>query len=161
MTDQFDYDAILSKITNIIESKGHAIIGTVSENENSPSTLSYTVGLTHKGLPDLMMMGFEHGLMQQLLNDAVLKMKDMGKITDPTRLSEVVRNYDVLLVPVPSHEAEKFAHVLKAYSAAEGKEEIELVQIILPDENGLFPNDDGCEQSIALVQDRMRLTSKE
>ncbi|MBO9428062.1 DUF4262 domain-containing protein [Sulfitobacter sp. R18_1] len=142
------------KVEANIREHGHAVINTMSDSKTSPVTLSYTVGLSQKGTSDLMMMGFKHEMMHGLLNDTV-KLLDKGDlIKDPRRLSKVIQGFDVLLQPVPKLDAARFAYALKSHSKGS---DLNLVQVFLPDPQGRFPDDEGCDIGYARMQNHLRL----
>ncbi len=129
--------SVMATIEETISRVGHAIVSTFT-GEGDQAPYSYSVGLEEKGVSNLLMIGFHHNLMHTLVNDvakALCDENDEGKlVTETRRMSNIVKGYDVLLVPVAEEDAKQFAFVLNARTDGP----LNLVQIVLPDENGEF-----------------------
>lgn len=142
------------EIEEIIKREGHVVIKTQSDSKTSPVELAYTVGMSKKGTSDFMMMGFKSDMMHGLLNDVVRELDRGSIIRKPRRLSKILKGYDVMLSPIPDLDAARFAYVLNKYSKGA---DLNLVQVFLPDPQGLFPDDEGCAYEFVRMQDHLRL----
>ena len=132
-----------SQIETRIKDNGFAIIG--DKSDVSKMNFAYTVGLADKSTSDLLMIGFEHDQMVDIISKVAENLGANRTIegTQPVLMSGIIENGDVSLAPVPEGYAVKFAHVLAERARAKGGD-LNLVQVYLPDENGLFPYDEGC-----------------
>lgn len=113
-------------------------------------TFAYTVGMP-KTLKhaELMMIGFRPELMQSLLNVAGEQIKEGVRFGDWTSSDKVIQGFPVWFREVPEITARKWA--LLSEQRYKGPE-FGLLQMFLPDVNGLFPWDPGCNPQFIETQ---------
>lgn len=138
-----------AKLRRMIEEHGFAIM-TVLPDEVTPS-YGYTIGLDKNfGNPEICMVGFHPDLIRQTLLDA-------GKlVTAGQRMEHGAMPNNILDVPLairrPSDEvliaSPRFAFALEWYAG----EPFRMVQMFLPDENGMFPWDAACHPQYLELQ---------
>lgn len=138
-----------SKLLKIVETHGWAV-QTVLSDGLKPS-YSYTVGLSKRGLPEMLIVGVDQKFAQTILNNAVAKLVD-GKITG--RKGELVSELaNMPLAPRLSSDGviEEFALGARRYARETGHS-MSLIQLVLPDRTGLFPWDAECEKGHLITQ---------
>ena len=101
----------------------------------------YTIGLQENfGSPELLMMGFDPRLMHNLVNGTASLVKEGTRVEDWSRSDKVIANYDVAMREVPLIEAQEWARMA---STRADPHAFQLLQVFLPDPEGLFPWEDG------------------
>lgn len=116
----------------------------------SMPSFTYTIGLSAKGLPDLLVFG-----LPQEASGIVADIAQM-MVESKTRLADGLVIRDVASVPLKLRslglsDGFKFATGAKRF-AREQHYTASLMQIVLPDQAGRFPGEDGCDQRIELMQ---------
>lgn len=137
------------KLLKIAEAHGWAV-QTVLSDGVKPG-YSYTVGLSKRGLPEMLIVGLDQKFAQTILNNAVAKLVD-GKITGrPGELVSELANLP--LAPRFSSDGviEEFALGARRYARETGSS-MTLIQLVLPDRTGLFPWDARCDPNHLITQ---------
>lgn len=124
----------------------------------------YTVGLVSKGLPDIIIVGFDIHTSLVVGNDLIARAlaNDMVAQTVPTvagfkpfdlnkELLDVFRGTRAMLVEVPPAEAVKRSLFAHDYAAAVSKAP-NLIQLVWPDRNGCFPFEEGASPGFVDAQ---------
>lgn len=143
------------QIQGHIDRVGWAVTGVMPSHNDPPQTTSfaYTVGLTEKNLPELLMAGLPARTMQQLLNTAAAHLTSDG--SPPFRHGEhvtgIVASYPLIVVqgPVPQRIGDALTtHGSLADTlfpgvavARYGRDALRLQQLVWPDREGHFPWD--------------------
>lgn len=138
---------ILKRVKDSVARHGWHVQHVLPGEDGSPS-LSYTVGLTAKGLPELAIVGFDPNLHHRLLNDVARLMTEQGRrFVDWSESREVIQGYPVVFRSVPSPERVALFAVNLFPDA-----NLFLLQIVLPDAAGLYPWDAGCDPQYVRLQ---------
>ena len=132
-------DDYLEKVRQLIAEHGYYVQHVLSDEEGNPA-YSYTRGLSFaraEKLPELVMAGFNPQLMQQLLTDAVNRMKEGDLRPEaPCFYGKIFVGMDVALAPI---------RISTSASLLSLEEDSEAYFIFVPDANGLFPWEEGCD----------------
>ena len=126
---------------------------------DSPS-FAYSVGMTETfGHPEVMVMGFSPELMHTLINGIGELVREGARFGDRDSSDKVIRGYPVVFREPEDAAAAEFA--LAAVSRY-GKGRFRLLQCFLPDAQGRFPWDEGCEEGCVRHQGALldRMASK-
>lgn len=123
----------------------------VEGNEGMP--FAYSSGFQQsRAQPDIVIVGFDHMLCHALLAQLHSGMAD-GSMSIPEEgglMQGVIRNFPVKFAPLAPATIAGFA---RTTTAINGAEPTMMQQMILPDQNGLFPGDPGCDERYARMQD--------
>lgn len=110
----------------------------------SEPSFAYTIGLAETfGHPEIMMIGFEPQLMMQLLNGIGEAIRSGTPVGDWDSSDKVVTGYPVWFRQVSDEVARSWARGASERCRANGSP-FSLLQMFLPDPNGLFPWESGC-----------------
>lgn len=117
----------------------------------------YTVGLARRGLPELVVYGLPPKTARDVLLSAVRGIEDVIATIPPrTRLSGVLRGHDVALEGATTStfdsRVERGAHEIHEALRETGDDAVEVRQLFVPDADGLFPWDEGCDPAYAAKQ---------
>lgn len=137
-----------AKIRRHIDKHGWAILGVFPTEKDPGPWFTYTIGLTGKGLPELIMVGLSNGQAAPLLNDAAEQLvKGELQIGEP--IGTLLQDLPAMLIEVDAKGMEK--HPLNAAKAQYG-EQIRALQLVWPDESGLFPWQEGFNPEMKELQ---------
>lgn len=133
-------DEYLRRQQEHIHDVGWSVTAVVPEPGDTDATFAYTVGLTERRLPELIIAGLHPLIAHELLNDLAHRLHGgMPPLVHDQRLDDLIVGYDVAIVDGLATEA---LHPGTAY-ARYGKDRVRLRQIVWPDKHGRFPWDDG------------------
>lgn len=141
---------IWQNILNLIETHGVAI--TCVHPELGKPSFSYTIGLAKVNLPDLVIMGVHQSVGANILNDVQLKLKSGefrgfdGEILKLTPQSPLLK-----LRELHEHDVKNVMIATIRYSQETGVP-MKFMQVIFPDENGSFPEDQNCDPEYSRIQ---------
>ncbi|MCV9964184.1 DUF4262 domain-containing protein [Pararhizobium sp. BT-229] len=130
---------IEKKASQLIEKYGFFVQHVV----DGPIPYSFTSGLSYAAdppLPEFAMAGFEVPLMEMFLNDAVAAMRSGDLVPDGAGYYGRHRGQEVGVVPVRPHSSPSRLLL---------PEEAEAYLIVMPDEAGAFPWEEGCDPTYA------------
>ena len=159
--DKTTIDYGLSHIEASIKDFGFAFMSYSGEAE-----VSYTVGQADRNSSDLLLLGVDNNKRALILDYVVKALGPDRIISEPCRLT--VEGTDVMLVPMPAAKAVKITEVLKyrlgpRYYYKQRPEggfdpdicapNINVAQVLLPDAEGRFPGEEGCDPKVADAQD--------
>ena len=122
-----------------IEKHGVAIIG-VHGTAEEPETFAYTVGMTARGLPEIIVFGLPASLSAGVLNSlAKPLLEEENPTLSPGQRANVLQNgVPVHLIPA---RPERAANYVTAPGAIYGPENVRVLQMCLPDKHGAWPWD--------------------
>lgn len=146
MTDFADF---WKKQQDIIETHGWALTSVLSDG-TMPS-YTYSVGLSAKGLPELLLVGVGPRDAQIILNAAAKKLIGGVFSGAPGERLQEVANFPLAPRHLAQDLAEKFALGADRY-AHENNLKMHMIQIVFPDQKGLFPWEAGCDPSMTAMQ---------
>jgi hypothetical protein len=130
-----------------IEREGRSIVGVfpVEGEEGDGLAFSYTIGNHLKGLPELLVIGTAQGFFLNTLSHLMIAAGHGFKDGETVRTSG---GKEVKLI-----RANAFAREEYTIQAGEhfGHDEYEVMQVLIPDKEGRFPGDEGCEKPYASV----------
>jgi hypothetical protein len=141
-------DEYIKKGRDIIQRHGW-VVQAILPDKKQPS-YSYTVGLSQSPTwhPEIFMVGFHPDLSRQLLNGTGEQVRNGRRYDRATLADEIIESYPVAFMPIQSRCAVRHS---SAGRAILGKP-FDGVQLILPDAQGLFPWESGCDVQYAAVQ---------
>lgn len=125
-----------------IEKYGHTVIATYTSMTN----MAYTVGLTDKGLSEIVVFGLPEQSAHIVLNDsAQLAMENKLFLDVPNRL---LANFPLIFKRVPPEAGVGYVNIANARA----EHPVKLIQLVWPDEKGLFPWEDGFNEKFKEYQ---------
>lgn len=131
-------EAFRQQVLTNIEEHGRSVIGVF----NAKPPFSYTIGNCLKDLPELLCIGpFDPNIVRVVLNSLSQKMIDNGRAFEDREIIDIG-------APQPTMALEASDIVKIEYTLAIGnilRRPYEVMQIVSPDINGLFPWDVGCD----------------
>jgi hypothetical protein len=149
-----DVRRIIGDIGKIVDRVGWAVIE-LEASSHRPSC-AYTIGLDITfAWPELICFGLAPSQMRDMLNAAVSELQKMGRTPEPSvRLENVVQGYAcnlssaerVLVVQEPT-----LAHQFATLKRNEPTR-VRTLQLLWPDQNGLFPGEPHCSAQIRKMQ---------
>lgn len=143
---------MLDEVEAKVDAYGWTPIAVHHDDEGRPP-YAYSVGFERTfGVPEIVLIGFEPRMMQGLIAEVAdgLKARRLAFPVEGGRMPEVIRDFDVLLRPVPEAarlNLSRFAH------AAAMPNTPRLMQLVLPDAEGRFPGEPGCDEELVRFQD--------
>lgn len=152
-------DAFWERMLEIVSSKGWGLQYVFPNPDLSMPSFTYTVGLSAKGLPDLLVFGLPqqaHGI----VNDIAQMLVDSKTGFEDGQVIREVASLPIMLRSLGLSDGFKFATGAKRF-AEERDYTAGLMQIMLPDEAGRFPGEPGCDLRIELMQSIDLLVLKE
>ena len=152
MPSQAKMDEIRRFIDRAVKEHGWYVQSVLPGPQGDPS-FSYTIGMTETfGHPELLMIGFPPDLMHQLLN-GVGKLDRAGeRFGEWDQSDKVVEGFPVYFRAVPLPQARKWA---RGASERYRPRSFGLLQVFLPDRNGKFPWDEGCDPTYLRLQGKL------
>lgn len=133
-----------AKVRAMVREHGWIVQGVMPTAADPPGTIpfAYTIGLTDAGLPELIISWpGQPGMARDLLNNAA-----GGHLKDEIQHGQIldyVANIPSRAIAADPHKAE----IQQAYNYVNDpdrvRDKIRLIQILWPDANGRFPDEDG------------------
>jgi len=117
----------------LIEKYGHGVITTGTEHGGQNITMTYTIGLYERGLPELLVFALPHQVAGMLLNDAVELLK-RGEISLDAPCTQLA-NLPVAFVEVSPEDAADY--IVQANNRADRS--LPVWQMVWTDTQGNFP----------------------
>src|SRR2546423_1074392 len=137
-----EFDNLLRRQDEHIDRVGWAVTAVVPTADDPGSGFAYTVGLTAKGLPELVIAGLDPTIAMALLNDLAGRVyHHAAQFTHGQRIADLLVGYDAVIVAGPATDDLRPATAYARYSA----EQVRLQQVVWPDQHGRFPWDAGYE----------------
>lgn len=135
-------------IARFLENPGWAVIGVFADPASDSPSFSYTVGLTAKGLPELITLGLPTDVAHSILNDAARRLIAGERFESGQRISELA-NMPMAVAHVDPADARHTAYA----AFKEFPEGPRFLQLVWPDRKGAFPGEPECEDRFAQIQD--------
>lgn len=137
-------DAYLEKIQTLIDTHGWAIQGV-----GTTPPFVYTVGLSTKQLPEIVVMGLPFKVAQTILNQLARQMTE-GKFTPEAnrRFDEIFEGFSARFVPLTPTQVGQHLRVACAVS----DELPQAWQLIWPDPSGKFEEEEGVDPHFVAMQ---------
>jgi hypothetical protein len=140
-------DRVMEKIAADVEKVGWSAIGVFPTGEGG-APFTYTIGLV-KTLehPELIVYGLEHKQAHSILWSAIELIKtEEVKLEPGKRYARVIQDLDVEMRA--GHPSGRPANAARRFYEGD----VALVQLVLPDSEGRFPGEDGCDPMFELWQ---------
>ena len=143
------FAASVTRLQDIITRRGW-VVQPVVETDDPPGAFAYTIGLQKTfGHPELALFGFEPSYMQEILNTLAQRVKKGETLPVNLPYGEVFGSVPVVLIPVQQRQAEFFRAFNTFYPPGEMPP---VLQVIIPDNTGRFPWQDGCNAKCKELQ---------
>lgn len=139
-------EAYVKKLVETIEKFGHAVVGTQIEVVGHMMSMTYTVGLSKVGLPELVIFGVGMRPATMILNTAV-EMLSQGKIQPDVPVSEIA-NLPSVFKEVKPEVAGEFLNFARIFANKDPK----TLQLVIPDPMGKFPWDEDFDVNFMMMQ---------
>lgn len=140
--------ALLAQVTEHIEKAGQSVIGVFGGGATEP-TFSYTIGNTAKGLPELLIFGLHPEEARGVLNMFGRMMRTRAEaFGNMERVSLGEGALPVLMVETDERGTDEYARQARVYF---GDQDVSVVQVVIPDRQGRFPGQPGCEEPYASI----------
>jgi hypothetical protein len=118
----------LAKQTEIIRKHGHSVIGTPD--------FSYTVGLSDKGLPEIICFGLDPMTSTIILNEAVKHLRAGAiKLDKPCPFCDFSNDFAAVFKKIPAELGVDYITIANQRAG----HPVNLIQLVWPDRNGRFP----------------------
>lgn len=151
--------AIWARAKNLVEKNGWATMSVCREPDARPPTpdFTYSIGLSTKGLPDIIVFGLHQSLAQTLIADVASRLLQRPHAADcqPVKPGEpildLVSGKRAMLLEVAPDIGAKHALLALDY-AEENKATLQIWQLVWPDQKGLLPWENGVAPEAAAVQ---------
>tara|TARA_R110000737_G_scaffold335860_1_gene354952 strand:- start:167 stop:646 length:480 start_codon:yes stop_codon:yes gene_type:complete len=138
---QNELQGYLDKVVSVVDEHGLAIQTVLHSH-------TYSIGLAHKGMPDIIVMGIEKGISEHMINATYKRWLEVGVSLD--NINDIIGD-GVNPMPVGfrsislNDEVESFFNVGNCYYQIKPVQNglNSYVQLLWPDTNGLLPTDDG------------------
>jgi len=132
-------------ITDLVGRGSWAIMGV--EGSDTEPTFSYTIGLHHKGFPEIIMVGLGRIHAHTILNDcAAMMIYQSSKFPHGTVITELA-NMPTVIIDIDK----KQDYAFQAYNHYKHWD-FEMQQLVMPDKKGLFPWDNGYSKEMEKCQ---------
>lgn len=127
--------AVEERIAQLIDSVGWAVISTILDSDDGPVPISYTVGLTERGLAELCIVGVSPDTSQAILHDLATQATAGDPLRHAQSLPDLLENFEAIVIEGPATGIVQPTVALRRY----GNEAVRLQQIVWPDPHGAFP----------------------
>jgi len=134
--------ATQERITDFVEMGQWMVIGVGGD-----PIFTYTVGLHHKNLPELIMVGLNPNIAMHILNDCGHMMVDNGPFKHGTQIDELA-NMPTIIVDVE----QKQDYAIQAFNHYKHWD-FKLQQLVMPDRKGRFPWEFGYSKEMRECQE--------
>jgi len=126
--------AFIKSLDDKIERFGQASLMVGDDPENSIPSYAYTIGLTERGLPEVLVFGLGDTA-GVFLNDVAERLKSGRAVPRNERIGDVFRGFDAVVHDVSPKVAAQF---LK-FAASRYGERLRCIQLIWPDAQNRMP----------------------
>lgn len=144
-------DEVVAYYDNEVATRGCLI--TTTPYRNSPVTT--TTGLFERAWPEIVVTGIDIDTIQQAVFD-ILKRGERPTVGElPADLFACKAKF----IPLSDDATERFLAAARGYAITKGQAEVEALQLVFADDNGLWPDDIGCEpmsRKCQILLDRFR-----
>jgi hypothetical protein len=139
--------AFLKNVDERIAKHGRMIVMVGSDAEQGTPGYAYTVGLTERGLPEVVAFGLGPEV-HTILNDISQRLMDGKALPRNERLSDVFKDLDAVLQDVPKSLAGEFLRI--AFHKYGDK--VQCLQLVWPDACGRMPWEAGHDPALRRLQ---------
>lgn len=133
-----------SKVEQIVSEHGQQVVGIMDDPQ-----FCYTIGNAGLGLPELLIIGnLRTDLAMTVLNILGARQR-MNGVALEEGLHDIEFTYPLKLVKAPEYAKEQYTIQAGQHI---GREDYEVLQVLICDEAGLFPGDEGCDPKYAELE---------
>ncbi|MER7276629.1 DUF4262 domain-containing protein [Dactylosporangium sp. NPDC000244] len=132
---------LIQRQNEIIDRVGWAVMHILPTDADPDTAVpyAYTVGLTAKAAPELVITGLPPHTAHVLLNDMATRVADTGPIADGSRIHDLIDGLDAVIINGTSVGQISAGAAVARY----GADRVQLQQIVWPDPHGNLPWDAG------------------
>ena len=134
---------------NIEEHVSRGKWGVISVMGGPEASFAYTVGLHHKGLPELIMVGLYPKLAMDLLNDCATRMIEQQAAFKHGTKVEGIANMPLALIDLLDEQKHEYA--IQAFNHYRHWE-FGMQQLVMPDAKGVFPWEGNFDKRMEAIQ---------
>ncbi|WP_024794114.1 DUF4262 domain-containing protein [Tomitella biformata] len=124
-------EAELQDMLDKIAKHGWAVQGVFGDAETEAAPFAYTVGLTAKRLPELVIYGLDVGLAGNIVNSAATQMIERGEFAAGQEVGRLIKRFDMVAIEV--------LLPIDLRVAAQIYGQVRAIQLVWPDKEGRFP----------------------
>jgi hypothetical protein len=128
-----------------IKREGRSIVAVFVAEEDDGPPFSYTIGNHLKGLPELLVIGTAQGVFLNTLSHLMIA---AGHGFEDGETVRMLGSKEVKLIRASAAAREEYT-----IQAGEhfGHQNYSVMQVLMPDKQGRFPGEDGCDEPYASV----------
>lgn len=146
-------NSIMDRLASKIDEYGWTVVSVFADPEAGHPPFTYSIGFTETfDAPEVVLLGIPPETAQSIIAGMAhgLRNREIRIPDKETRMSHVIRNFDVQIRIIPEDLAGNIARCARArYTPAP----VRLRQVVLPDPRGLFPGEEGCDPVYGSMQD--------
>lgn len=131
---------------------GHVVLHHAADPFRGTPDMSFTIGMCQRAAPDLLVIGFEEERASQLLEDLVSQAYLRERPLDVNETLETSDGTRCRIAPVLAFQAQHFASAVYRFGHSIGRPAT-VLQVLLADTRGRFPDDPLCDSRMRLEQD--------
>jgi hypothetical protein len=131
-----------------IEKYGHAVVSTQIDIAEGDLNVSFTVGLSRSGLPELIMFALPSDMAQVMLNTSADLLRS-GSLPKDVGVAQVAEGLNVVFKKALIEKVRLVTYALEAFS---GIESPYVLQLVWPDKAGMFPWQHGFDGKLRSYQ---------
>lgn len=148
-----DVDNIYRETLDIINERGVRLVAVGGGDDPVKNPLIvYTVGLHLKGHPELVTAGLAPGTVGGVLMDLADRVLAGETLADPIT-DALADDYTLRLVEIPPADAHDLLIIARRHRGEHGDgQDVQALQVVLPDTANLFPWQDGCDPEYVRLQ---------
>lgn len=145
MTSHPNATEYLERLQQLIDTHGWAVQAVTTK----PS-FAYSVGLTERGLPELVICGMPLNIAQHLINDLATRLTQGAlSLEQGRRYDDVLQRFDVVFRPLTTTQIQ---HHLGAVRALYSDRAVGAWQMLWPDPKGKLPGEAGVQEPYEAAQ---------
>lgn len=145
-------DTFRAKRLALIQENGFTVQGVFPTKDNQGPPYGYSIGLSAKGLPEVMAMGLPYEATIAILNNVAHQLISGECKGHADELIHKAANMPLKLIELPERVARSYALGAFGYAKDSGAT-VKLLQVLWPDMRGIYPGTVGCDIAMARVQD--------
>jgi len=134
-----------ARIAANIEKYGQHLVG-VMEPDSDLLPFTYSVGMHQLGLPEILIIGLEPGMVAGVINHLCDIQRSRGVGYKDGELIDIGGKY-----PVKAIDVTGYANMFVTFSPWYYGQPVKSVQILVPDKKGIFPDDSKCDPLYGFV----------
>ena len=141
-------EGMFESIETMIAGFGHAVIATRIDIPEGELSMSFTVGLSRQGLPELIVFALPDDVAQAMLNQSAELLKNGGLQVDVS-IAQIAESFDIVFRKAAIEKVRKVTEALEAFACVDSPD---VWQMVWPDKSGLYPWQAQFDESLVLYQ---------